>query len=59
MNKKKWEKPELIVLLRNTPEEAVLQTCKFIPGTGPAGLFGWCYIVEGTITIPCEVSLSS
>lgn len=25
---KKWSKPELIVLVRSTPEEAVLGTCK-------------------------------
>ncbi len=26
--KKKWEKPELLVLVRNNPEEAVLTGCK-------------------------------
>lgn len=26
--KKKWEKPQLIVLVRNRPEEAVLLACK-------------------------------
>ena len=25
---KDWEKPELIVLVRNKPEEAVLEACK-------------------------------
>jgi hypothetical protein len=33
--KKEWTKPELIVLVRSTPEEAVLLACK---GTGaPVG----------------------
>jgi len=30
MNKKQWQKPELIVLVRSKPEESVLQTCKVI-----------------------------
>ncbi len=28
MEKKKWEKPKLVVLVRGKPEEAVLATCK-------------------------------
>lgn len=28
MLKKKWEKPELVVLVRGKSEEAVLQACK-------------------------------
>ena len=28
MEKKKWEKPVLIVLMRGTPEEPVLEMCK-------------------------------
>jgi hypothetical protein len=28
MGKKKWEKPVLIVLMRGTPEEPVLEMCK-------------------------------
>ena len=28
-SKKKWVKPELIVLVRNNPAEAVLGSCKF------------------------------
>jgi len=28
MEKKVWEKPELIVLVRGKPEEAVLNACK-------------------------------
>jgi hypothetical protein len=29
-NKKNWEKPQLIVLARGTPEENVLTHCKYI-----------------------------
>lgn len=35
-NRAAWEKPELIVLVRNRPEEAVLAACKVQHGTGPA-----------------------
>ena len=31
-NKKTWSKPELIVLVRGKPEEAVLGTCKIDAG---------------------------
>ena len=33
--KKSWEKPQLIVLARGTPEESVLQHCKRIGNTTP------------------------
>jgi hypothetical protein len=33
---KKWETPELIILLRGKPEEAVLRTCKISGGSGGA-----------------------
>jgi hypothetical protein len=33
-DKKKWSKPELIVLVRGKPEEAVLGQCKAV-GVGP------------------------
>jgi hypothetical protein len=33
---KKWQKPELIILVRNQPEENVLGTCKNPIGTGPS-----------------------
>ena len=36
MEKKRWATPELIVLLRSNPEEAVLETCKYSSNpTGP------------------------
>ena len=36
---KKWQKPELIILVRNQPEENVLASCKTATGytPGPAG----------------------
>ena len=37
--KKTWEKPQLIILARGTPEENVLTHCKYIGAvvTGPLG----------------------
>ncbi len=35
MESKKWEKPELVVLVRSNPEETVLTACK-VTGTYPA-----------------------
>jgi len=28
LKKKKWVRPELVVIVRNQPEESVLETCK-------------------------------
>ena len=33
--KKQWLTPELIVLVRSNPEEAVLAACKSTPSAGP------------------------
>jgi hypothetical protein len=33
---KRWSKPELTVLVRNKPEEAMLTVCKLFIGAGPA-----------------------
>jgi len=35
MTKKAWKKPQLIVLVRGRPEEAVLKTCKYSGQSGP------------------------
>lgn len=32
--KKKWVKPELLVIVRSKPGEAILQVCKTYPGEG-------------------------
>ena len=46
IEKKQWQKPELVVLVRATPEETVLSTCRFGPsfggGTGPRAGRGGC-----------------
>ena len=46
----RWRRPELIVLVRSRPEEAVLEVCKSNQGRGPLGATchitgpggGWC-----------------
>ena len=58
--KKKWQSPELIVLVRGKPEEAVLMGCKdpgFIMFNAPTDLFdmciddvGGCLVCDGLIT---------
>jgi len=47
MEKKFWEKPELIVLTRSKPEEVVLGGCKGEVGTGPGTDLSNC--VSGTL----------
>jgi len=44
MEKKTWQKPVLIILVRNRPEEAVLGTCKLQSGSGP---FEFCMMPAG------------
>jgi hypothetical protein len=34
-NKKLWQKPELVIIIKNTPEESVLGTCKTQVQQGP------------------------
>lgn len=42
--KKKWRKPQLIVLLKGHPEESVLRSCKTFSGiTGPQNDYNGCY----------------
>ena len=43
-NKKAWVTPELIVLVRSKPEEAVLEGCKTAAGDGPGNDVGGCTI---------------
>jgi len=40
--KQPWQKPELVVLVRSKPEEAVLTTCKFTTSTASAAQFNLC-----------------
>ncbi len=52
MEKKMWVTPELIVLVRSKPEEAVLWSCKDIPSsTGEYNVFSGCY---GTSANTCD-----
>jgi hypothetical protein len=43
MEKKTWTVPELIVLVRSKPEEAVLTGCKVTDKTGSQNLAAACY----------------
>jgi hypothetical protein len=62
-SKKAWVTPELIVLVRSKPEEAVLITCKY--GGGGAGpgpgvvAFTCCYTGTFPCGSYCDVSASS
>jgi hypothetical protein len=49
----KWEKPKLIVLVRSTPEEAVLNGCKNADASGPTSGTGNC-IVDFYSCGPCD-----
>jgi len=49
--KKEWTEPELIVLMRSGPEEAVLTACKQYNNSlrnGPTSTYNWC-----ATTVPC------
>ncbi len=56
--KEKWEKPQLIVLVRGKPEEMVLQACKGNPEGGPDETDDACFVNVSTC-IPCENSTVS
>ena len=41
--KKRWEKPSVLIIARNRPEETVLAGCKLLEGgTGPTGQNSVC-----------------
>jgi hypothetical protein len=55
MDKKTWQQPQLIVVLRSTPEEAVLTVCKGGGHSGP--LLTYCDVpFESPLTaiLTCE-----
>jgi hypothetical protein len=59
--KRKWKRPELIVLLKGKSEENVLMHCKAGSGVGPQMGIGQCKFEEGgpppTIcTANCELA---
>jgi len=52
--KKMWEKPELAVLLRSRPEEAVLTACKYIPSQiGGSNFNGGCQTLA-VVCLACD-----
>jgi hypothetical protein len=63
--RKQWHQPGLIVLVRGTPEEAVLQFCKAGPATGGKSGSnnnegpGCGYNTHGTCTASCLNNLRS
>jgi len=58
--KKMWEKPELVVLLRSRPEEAVLTVCKYIPSQiGGSTFNGGCQTTIGNVCETCQTLGSS
>jgi hypothetical protein len=54
MENKEWCEPELIVLVRSKPEEAVLDTCKeSVAGAGPNGMYYSCDVPDSQIPPGC------
>ena len=57
--KKRWVVPELLVLVRSHPEEAVLTACKFFPpSSGALDFFSACAAISGCATT-CEAGAPS
>jgi hypothetical protein len=60
---KMWTKPELIVLVRGKPDEAVLDYCKQTGGTGGAGSAGndaaGCIQPAPSVCQVCQLSNTS
>ena len=57
--KKTWEKPKLIVLVRNDPQEAVLSYCKgnvtgMVAGVVPSSSYASCQQTPVSTVIPCQ-----
>jgi len=59
--RKQWQKPELVVLVRSKPEEAVLAGCKNIgvPNTDPTPHRATSCTVRPTSCSVCQFSTSS
>ena len=56
---KTWSKPELIVLVKGKPEEAVLAACKTAGSSGPNANFDFCVNASGAGCGTCETISSS
>jgi hypothetical protein len=58
-SRKVWVKPELIILVRSKPEEAVLGSCKATTGGSDFGVTNsGCYFTLA-ICLQCDVFASS
>lgn len=55
--KKEWKKPQLIVMVRSNPEEAVLGACKGTNAVGSSPSAGACTSSGGAL--PCDTVASS
>lgn len=57
---KQWHTPQLIVLTRSKPEEAVLEVCKFLyVGDAPMEWFPGCAHGAEVSCTPCEAQVQS
>ena len=61
MKKKQWQKPQLVVLLRSKPEEAVLTGCKVDSpsSTGPTTVADFCLMIDVQACVACLVNVST
>jgi hypothetical protein len=61
MEKRKWTRPQLVVLTRGNPEEAVLSACKNggHAVAGPNYDFERCYLNGGSCGVYCNVQGAS
>ncbi len=53
MAQRKWEKPQLIVLVRGKPEEFVLANCKTQTITGSSSSLHWYDKCSGDYNVSC------
>ncbi len=56
-----WEDPELVVLIRNKPEEAVLEACKSdsgLNGQSPSMTFYQCQVDPWSLGAGCGAGCS-
>ena len=54
-----WSRPELIVLVRSGPEEAVLSVCKLLAAAGEPGAYTSACGVSGPDPPPCSEAVGS
>jgi hypothetical protein len=59
MAHKTWERPRLVVLLRQRPQETVLGACKYAGQTGAAPAFEDCMSQGGSGCTSCALLRAS